>query len=313
MDEEIKTNGESEPVAEMSQQNETTDPFTMVDPINVPEPSEVEAPVEENSSSEQTDFSEPAEEQVVEINEPIIVPAPVGPQSFDMVQPTPAPAAVETVESIKPVEAIAPVSPVVKPKKHVMKTIMLILVVLVLAAAAAGAAYMYRDSVASSSEKQKTDDIAALNTKVTSLTEKLDAEIAKNTPVVDQTPTSVKPGVAAIANIKASITSGNTAALEGYMATSVNVIIAASEGVGASTPAVAVSNITTFISDATAPWNFDIAASTLSSYGQGSYKQYFPSTALVGKSANNKVISFGFDASTKINTVFLSSSDSLLE
>ncbi|NCQ53849.1 hypothetical protein COV88_00565 [Candidatus Saccharibacteria bacterium CG11_big_fil_rev_8_21_14_0_20_41_19] len=317
MDEEYKTNGEAEPtlepVAETPQQNEETDPFAAVETINVPESSE-EQKSDYMSSEEPESFSEPAEVSV-----PVSVPVSSSPQSFDIVKPATAPAVVETPTTVEPAQpkgqktaetTIVPSA--TKPKKYVLKAILLIIIVLALAAAAAGAAYMYRDGVAVSAEKQKTDEIAALNTKAAGLQTKLDAEIAKNATTVTA-PTSVAPGVAAAANIKASITSGNTAALEGYMATSVNVIIAASEGVGPSTPAVAVSNITTFIADATSPWNFELAASVLSSYGQGSYDQYFPSTSIVGKSANNKVISFGFDANAKINTVFLSSSDSLLE
>lgn len=309
MDEENKTNGEVEPivdpVAELSQQHEETDPLASFDSTNASDHDE-----------------EPKIDYSSEVSEPIVsIPIQSAPQSFDMVQSTPVSAAVEIPATVEPVMSIKDQKPYKKtvvpsdskPKKHILRTIILIVVFLVLAGAAASAAYIYRDGAAVNAEKQKSDEISALNTKVIALQIRLDAEIAKKTPVVDQTPTSVKPGVVAIANIKESITSGNTAALEGYMATSVNVIIAASEGVGVSTPAVAVSNITTFIADATAPWNFELAASVLSSYGQGSYKQYFPSTALVGKSANNKVISFGFDASTKINTVFLSASDSLLK
>src|SRR5680860_576265 len=193
MDEENKTNGEAEPfvepVAEMPQQNEETDPFAAVDQVDTPESSEAEVPTEEDFSSEQTDFSEPAEEPaevpveesteepvvesveepMVEIDEPVSVPASVGPRSFDMVKPISAQPEVEASGSIKStedqklVEAVALDTSAVKPKKHVAKTIM-ILIVLVLIASAAGAAYMYRDSVANDAVAQKTADIATLNT-----------------------------------------------------------------------------------------------------------------------------------------------------
>ncbi len=126
--------------------------------------------------------------------------------------------------------------------------------------------------------------------------------------------TSKSPSATTIDNIEASITSGNTAALEGYMATSVNVIIAASEGLGAKTSAEAVTSITSFITLDTTSWDYDftLSASTLSSYNKGSYSQYFPSNAVVGKASSKKVISFSFDCNAKISTVFLAANEALL-
>ena len=273
---------------ETEQLTESTDPFEKVEPINVSEPTE---------TTKLTD--------VESIEKP---------QSFDMVQPA---AVRESAKDTKPVEEIAPT---VKPKtekpvkKHFLKSLLMILLVLILAAAAAGAAYMYRDSLAVDTEKQKSTDMATLRSSITTLETKLAAEIAKNDVVTDKiVPVSVAPSASVIENIELSITSGNTAALEGYMATSVNVVLAASEVAGASTPAAAVSSVTNFISDATSLWNFALSAAILSSYGNGDYKTYFPSNAVVGKSANNKVISFSFDSKSKISTVFLSASDSILE
>jgi hypothetical protein len=125
------------------------------------------------------------------------------------------------------------------------------------------------------------------------------------------TTTSTAPSQATIDNVEASITSGNTAALEGYMASTVNVIIAASEGIGSRTPAQAVGDITSYISSATDPWSFALPAATLSGWASGSYSQYFPSGAVVGKSANNMVISFSF-TSGKISTVFMAKDATLL-
>ncbi len=135
---------------------------------------------------------------------------------------------------------------------------------------------------------------------------------ANSTSTTDAT--SVLPNASAIENIIASITSGNTAALEGYMASSVNVILAATEAYGAQTPAQAVADITSFIGNPTADtWDFDIAASIVSSYGQGSYGKYFPNNATAGKSTSGKVISFSYDANAKISTVFMATAESLLE
>lgn len=122
-----------------------------------------------------------------------------------------------------------------------------------------------------------------------------------------------EPGTTVTDNIEASVTSGNTAALEGYMASNVTVILAATEGIGEQTPAQAVKDVTDFIGDITkSSWDFNLSASVLSSYGKGSYKQYFPNNAVVGKSSDSKVISFSFDCTAKISTIFEAGSEKLL-
>lgn len=204
-------------------------------------------------------------------------------------------------------------------KKTRGKTILLSLLILILVGAAAGAAYWWRDKTAKESDKKQAANISSLQQTTTSLKKQLAAEKAKNAKAASaagQTAcTSKSPSATTISNIEASITSGNTAALEGYMAPSVNVIIAASEGLGAKTPTQAVASITSFISPDTTSWDFDFAlsASTLSSYGKGSYSQYFPGNAVVGKATNKKVISFSFDCNAKISTVFLAASEDLLK
>ena len=185
------------------------------------------------------------------------------------------------------------------------------LLVIVLLTSAGIASNLWRDQVASDLEKKQSANIETLVKTIGSLQEKLNAATATTT--TQTTTTAVAPSASAIESIKSSITSGNTAALEGYMASSVSVVIAASEAAGAGTPTAAVTSITNFIANATSPWNFSLSASILSSYGAGSYKQYFPSIAIVGKSANKKVISFSFDSKGKIDTVFLAASEDLLQ
>lgn len=124
-------------------------------------------------------------------------------------------------------------------------------------------------------------------------------------------PSVVAPSAAELENIEASITSGNTAALEGYMAASVNVILAASEAYGPQTPAQAVSDVD-YVSDGSDPWNFALPAATLAQYQTGDYKQYFPVSALVGKSANGYVVSFQFDNAGKIDGIFMTNNADIL-
>lgn len=122
------------------------------------------------------------------------------------------------------------------------------------------------------------------------------------------------PSDSDVANIQDSVSSGDTAALEGYMASTVTVILAASEGIGERTPTQAVNDISDFIGDpTTTTWNFDLPASVINSYNTSSYKKYFPDTAVVGKSNASKVISFSFDCDGKIETVFESPSSEWIQ
>jgi len=219
------------------------------------------------------------------------------------------------IEDEKPIEGLK--SPKkVKDKKKLIRTVLLILLIIVFAGASAAATYWWRDRVANDSKGKQDVRIASLEKEKTSLKKQLAVAKASNTTAADQsTCTSKSPTVSVIESIKASITSGNTAALEGYMASSVNVILAASEGIGPSTPAQAVSSISSFITSDINSWAYDFSlpAAILSSYGSGGYSQYFPNNAVVGKAANGKVISFSFDCNAKISTVFLASSEELLQ
>lgn len=203
-------------------------------------------------------------------------------------------------------------------EKKRRRPFLVVLLVLLLIASAAGAAYWIRDRSANSTEKQQDSTITSLQQTNAILKQRIAGEKAKNT-ATDTTSTTAcipkAPTAAVISNIEASITSGNTAALEGYMASSVNVIFAASDGLSARTPAQAVSDVTGFISSNASSWDYDFSqpASILSSYGKGSYGKYFPGSAVVGKATNKQVISFSFDCNAKISTVFMASSEDLLK
>lgn len=205
-------------------------------------------------------------------------------------------------------------------KKNWVTRFVLFLLVLVLIVGTSGAMYLWRDSKAKDQEKKLQATISALEQAKAVLETQLANEkskVAVTPEEVAEKPvcTPVAPVASAIENIKASITSGNTAVLEGYMAPSVNVVLAASEGQDPKTPTQAVLAVTDFISSDMASWdyNFSLPASVLSSYGAGSYKSYFPGSAVVGKASNKKVIAFSFDCNAKISTVFLATSEDLLQ
>ena len=229
----------------------------------------------------------------------------------------------EPMIMIHPVQPVTPIveAPIKKPGKKgsIFKPFFFILLTLMLMAAAACATYLWRVKVANDLEKTQNVQIVSLNNEIVSLK----SQLASITTVTDTKTsatfcddtvacTPVMPSTATIENIKASITSGNTAALEGYMATDVTVILAATEAYGSQTSKQAVSDITSFISGAKSPWDFLLAASILSSYGKGGYGKYFTNIDTVGKSADGKIISFLFDCNGKISTVFMSSSEELL-
>ncbi len=113
-------------------------------------------------------------------------------------------------------------------------------------------------------------------------------------------------------NIKDAINSKNTAALQGYMASSVKVVIAASEKGGSESAADAVTDLN-YLMSATGPWNFDLPAPTITSYRGGFYgHDYFGVNAYVGKAASEQVVSFDFDSCGKINQIFMAASADLL-
>lgn len=192
-------------------------------------------------------------------------------------------------------------APQVRRSKDVKGKMITFLAVLVLLAAGAAAGYYYRDMQAKDDAKAAETQIAALKTDKSKLEKDLAA--AKKTSG-EETAAGIRPSTATLDNIEASVKSGNYAALVGYSASTVKVIIAASEGVGDRTPTQAASDIA-YLDTGTDPWDFNLSAATLNGYQTGNYKQYFPETAFVGKAANGYVVSFQFDSAGKINGIFM--------
>lgn len=191
-----------------------------------------------------------------------------------------------------------------KPAKAGSKKVLMMLLVIVLIAGAAYGGYWWGDKEASKQSNQQSAKISELEQKVT----KLEKDLAEAKGMHEETSTA--PSAEMLENIKAAITSGNTAALEGHLASTVHVILAASEGLGDRTPTQVISDLAYI--DAATDWDFDLPAATIDAYQAGDYKQYFPDTALVGKSANNYVISFTFNDAGKISGIFLTNSADLL-
>ena len=112
-------------------------------------------------------------------------------------------------------------------------------------------------------------------------------------------------------NIEAAITSGNTAALEGYLANPNTFIIAASECCGPQTPIETISGLDYLLS-ATGPWA-RATETLIAEYRTGFYADYFPDGALVLLSSDTDpfVVSVQTD-DEKITGIFIAAGESLL-
>jgi hypothetical protein len=158
---------------------------------------------------------------------------------------------------------------------------------------------------------KKVDDYQQINNQLAALTKELNS--LKNSKI-QPTPTATpKPTISPTLkeNVTAAINTMNTAALEGYMANPVTVVLAASEFGGPRTPTQAIGDLN-YLSSATSPWNFNLSLPVLNAYKAGSYSQYFGDNTIVGKSANDYVVSFAINDNGKISVIFIAANASLL-
>lgn len=197
-------------------------------------------------------------------------------------------------------------------KKGLIKKILAILLALLLLLAAFYGGYWYKGQQAKKDSDAKQQQIDKLEEEKKKAEEELEAEKSEKSSSSDSTTKAkTEPSASDLENIEDSISSGNTAALEGYMASKVNVIMAASECCGSRTPSQAISDLN-YIEAGTDPWDFSLPAATIAAYQAGYYSSYFPADALVGKSANDYVVSFTFDSNGDIDGIFMAINADLL-
>jgi hypothetical protein len=110
-------------------------------------------------------------------------------------------------------------------------------------------------------------------------------------------------------NISESISSGNTAALEQYLAPSVLVTVAASEFSETRTPVEAIGDLA-YLDSATG-WTFPIDEATIEGYRGGDYAAFIPDDAYGGLASSGQVIIFGFEGAS-IVSIFISADEDLL-
>lgn len=105
-------------------------------------------------------------------------------------------------------------------------------------------------------------------------------------------------------NIKASVVSKNTGALEGYMTDTVNVIIEATECCGNLSKVKAIGEMD-YLNSATEPWNFDDNNPIALQLKQINH-QTFPDGIIIGTSANRRVVTFTLNKDkTKIEKLYM--------
>ncbi|MCK9641720.1 MAG: hypothetical protein M0R39_17595 [Prolixibacteraceae bacterium] len=200
-------------------------------------------------------------------------------------------------------------SPEIPREKSKNNYLLIILSVLVALLTLSTAWLGWQYSRLSSDKKQLQSSADNLSQKLSATSNELKAAKATPTPTPAKTSNvtqSLKENVVAAMNTK------NTAALENYMASSVNVVLAASEGVGSRTPAQAVGDLN-YLEPATSPWNFSLPATTIAAFRNGFYSRYFGDNTVAGQAANGYVVSFGVNASGKIDTIFMAVSADLLK
>lgn len=113
-----------------------------------------------------------------------------------------------------------------------------------------------------------------------------------------------EPGLSAAdrQNVQEAITSGNTAAIEGYLSDPVTVILMASECCWEISRAEAVAQLS-YVTGAPGPWNFNLPAATVDPWRTNPYYGYlFTGDDIVGRAADGTIVSFGIegDQITKI-------------
>ncbi len=156
---------------------------------------------------------------------------------------------------------------------------------------------------------------AVLQKKIDQLTMDKQAleEAAKKTQSAKVAAAPVCPSLTStqINNIHAAIESGNTAALDSLMTSSVSFDAAASGKTGSETKVAAISDLSSFLVGVNASWDWNITSPTLAAYKNGSYKLYLADDTIYGASIDKHFISMRVTCG-KIDQIFVAANTDLL-
>ena len=177
------------------------------------------------------------------------------------------------------------------------------LLVLILIAAAAGGVWYYQDKKAKDEAAKQAQQISDLQDQLNSTRDSLAAANSKTQTNTAQT----GPSEETVKKVQDAISSGKYTDIKVLLSDKVNVVVAASDGLGSRTPEQAVNDLKTLAD--TKDWDFKLAAKTVATYQDGDYAVYFPVGAIVGKSSDGHVVSFVFNDAGKITGIFMASSD----
>jgi len=137
------------------------------------------------------------------------------------------------------------------------------------------------------------------------------SEGASEDPSPSDPEPAVDPGEERRANLVDAVSSGNTAAIDGYLAERVRVVIAASEADMQQSAVDAVLSLD-YVQPGVGVWDFEIDPELVAVYaGSPYYGQFFPADAIVGRSSAGPLVSFVPDGDT-IGTIFMSIDENLV-
>ncbi|HSX00234.1 MAG TPA: hypothetical protein VLH38_04325 [Patescibacteria group bacterium] len=197
--------------------------------------------------------------------------------------------------------------------RHIWPKTLAVIILLLLLAAAGWLAWQLKqckdeDKKTTVTNTQLEQKVASLNKQLvtTKATASNSASTSSAACAVTSIPQSLKD------NMADAVKSKNYAALAGYMASPVTVVIAASEKGGSESPAQAVADMA-YLSGATDPWNFALPSGTTDVWAAHFYKQYFTGMFYTGEAASHHVVSLQVDSCGKISSVFMAADATLLE
>lgn len=181
----------------------------------------------------------------------------------------------------------------------------------------AGATYWWRDRRADEIIKKQEayssslrQTIMVLNQQL--LNEKIINNSANRAVCGDMSGAPIESTVGHISKI---INSGDLSALPQYMATNVSIIEVESGAVSSYNPTMAANKIAKFTSNNSSYYNydFDLSPELLAGYRAGEYGRYLPSTAMIGKSGDGRILSLAFDCNNKISIVLMTRNENLIK
>ncbi|MBI4033451.1 hypothetical protein HY379_00450 [Candidatus Saccharibacteria bacterium] len=216
------------------------------------------------------------------------------------------PARLQPQAPSQPVEPSQPAPPQEKHKGRAGRWLRFLLAVVLIAGAGASA-YYWRDSEAKDKDQLSSSQIDQLEQQNSKLQKDLKAAQGDAAKAADK----AVPSADTLKKIQDAVKAGKYADIQSLMAAKLNIIIAASEGLGTRTSAQAVADLKT-LDTGSDPWNFALTTAVVSAYQDGDYAQYFPVGALVGKAANDQVVSFVFNNSGKISAIFIAANADIL-